>query len=147
MEAVTEELVTLSIIRFLKSMKFDIISFDFPQSGTGMVLHPNNRLGKNEGVLIPDVIAKNSTKLLILEDKDHYDRSDVVKLRKLKTGETHSREIDKLVDEFALVSVAYGIGIPDEPKHVDRAKKEACDLDVILAVDAERNVVAVHGAL
>ena len=43
-----EEEVTKSILSKLRSDSWTIISFDFPQSGTGKTLHPNESSNKNE---------------------------------------------------------------------------------------------------
>ena len=38
----TEESVTKSILKWLMQNNWIIVCFDFPQSGTGHFLHPNN---------------------------------------------------------------------------------------------------------
>ena len=52
-----EEFVTKSIIYYLKSNGWNIFSFDYPQSGTGYLIHPNSRFHKNKEAVIPDIIA------------------------------------------------------------------------------------------
>ena len=51
-----EEKVTISILKWLKKNDWKIISYDFPQSGTGLLIHPNSTIGrtsKNKGGIIP----------------------------------------------------------------------------------------------
>ena len=38
----TEEMVTKSILKWLIQLHWKIVCYDFPQSGTGYFLHPNN---------------------------------------------------------------------------------------------------------
>jgi len=54
-----EEKVTKNILAWLESNGWEIISYDFPQSGTGVLLHLNSdkRTEKNKGGIIPDIIA------------------------------------------------------------------------------------------
>lgn len=42
----TEEQVTKALLQHLTDNGWHIVSFDFPQSGTGKVLHPNNADGE-----------------------------------------------------------------------------------------------------
>ncbi len=51
-----EEYVTKAILNWLETNNWKIICFDFPQSGTGYILHPNEeyRTTKNYGAIIPD---------------------------------------------------------------------------------------------
>jgi hypothetical protein len=54
-----EELVTKTILKWLEANQWQIISYDFPQSGTGTVLRPHleQKPSKNKGSFIPDVVA------------------------------------------------------------------------------------------
>ena len=62
----TEEQVTKALLQYLTDNGWHIVCFDFPQSGTGRVLHPNNADGeKNKDSIIPDIVAiKNNISLL-----------------------------------------------------------------------------------
>lgn len=42
----TEEQVTKALLQYLTDNGWHIVCFDFPQSGTGKVLHPNNADGE-----------------------------------------------------------------------------------------------------
>ena len=52
-----EEQVTKNILDWLEGNGWKIICYDFPQSGTGVLLHLNNsnRTEKNKGGIIPDI--------------------------------------------------------------------------------------------
>ena len=76
----TEEMVTKGILGFLMNRGWKIVSFDYPQSGTGRALHPRECSSKTEGVLIPDVVAVKDGVSIYLENKDHYYHDDFVKV-------------------------------------------------------------------
>ena len=53
-----EAKVTVNILNWLEQEGWEIICYDFPQSGTGIMLHPNNQEGsksKNQDGIIPDL--------------------------------------------------------------------------------------------
>ena len=56
---ITEEQVTKAILNWLESKSWEIVCFDFPQSGAGVSLHLNQELRttKNKGAFIPDIVA------------------------------------------------------------------------------------------
>lgn len=76
----TEENVTKSILSYLIGRGWKIVTFDFPQSGTGRSLHPSGSVSKNAGVLIPDVVAVKDGVSIYLENKDHYYPEDFIKI-------------------------------------------------------------------
>ena len=76
----TEEKVTKSIISYLMDHGWKIVSFDFPQSGTGRSLHPSGSVSKNSGVLIPDVVAVKDGMSIYMENKDRYYPEDFIKV-------------------------------------------------------------------
>ena len=62
-----EEKVTITMLKWLQSNDWQIVCFDFPQSGTGVSLHPNQNIRektKNKGAIIPDIIANKNAKSL-----------------------------------------------------------------------------------
>ena len=75
----SEEEVTNSIMDWLESCGWEIVSFDFPQSGTGRTLHPNPDVRehtKNKGGIIPDIVAIRNGIAAFFENKDRYVHSD-----------------------------------------------------------------------
>ena len=58
----TEETVTKLLLEWLMNNGWEIICFDFPQSGTGRLLHPNGSTEKNKNAINPDIVAvRNGT--------------------------------------------------------------------------------------
>ena len=76
----TEENVTKAILSYLIGRGWEIVAFDFPQSGTGRSLHPSDSASKNAGVLIPDVVAKKGGVSIYMENKDRYFPEDFIKV-------------------------------------------------------------------
>ena len=81
-----EEKVTISILKWLEKNGWKIITYDFPQSGTGILLHKNSisRNQKNKNGIIPDIIAKKSNTVVYFENKDRYFEDDFTKINSLK---------------------------------------------------------------
>lgn len=76
-----EENVTKKIIKYLKKNEWKIISFDFPQSGTGiMILPDDNKSSKNKDSIIPDIIAHKNNICLFFENKDRFVKADFDKV-------------------------------------------------------------------
>jgi hypothetical protein len=85
-----EERVTINILNWLESNGWKIICYDFPQSGTGVLLHPNsdeNRTTKNKGGIIPDILATRNSVALFFENKDRFVLSDFEKLKEITPEE------------------------------------------------------------
>ena len=66
----TEEQVTKSLLKWLSDHQWEIICFDFPQSGTGRFLHPNGDTNKNKDTINPDIVAVKDNICLFFENKD-----------------------------------------------------------------------------
>ena len=81
-----EEKVTINILNWLESNGWKIICYDFPQSGTGFVLHSCNRnnSSKNKESVIPDIIAIKNGTVVFFENKDRFVLSNYKKIYKLK---------------------------------------------------------------
>lgn len=108
----TEEMVTKGILGFLMGRGWKIVSFDYPQSGTGRALHPRGSTSKTEGVLIPDVVAVKDGVSIYLENKDHYYPDDFVKvasvLRKKDYAEAFANVLG--VNQETMLG---GVGLPE----------------------------------
>lgn len=107
-----EEEVTKSILSKLRSDSWTIISFDFPQSGTGKTLHPNGSSNKNEGSIIPDIIAVRNNTCLIFENKSFCCKNDFDKLYDMKIKQNYSQSLEKLLKEHNIRNYYYIIGMP-----------------------------------
>ena len=109
----TEEQVTKSIIRWLHVNLWDVICFDFPQSGTGVALHPNEeiRTTKNKGAIIPDIVAIKDNVVVFFENKDHFDLNDFLKVEELRITTDYSNSIQRLLSDFDFSRIFYGVGL------------------------------------
>lgn len=136
----TEERVTINIIKWLQEAGWVIICYDFPQSGTGVILHPNNGKinEKNKGGIIPDIIAVKDNQAVFFENKDKFVLSDFEKVHLLRTTSIYINSLYKLVGDRKL---AYGIGIPKLSKSIDKALNHKEKVDFIATTD---NIGSVH---
>ncbi len=122
----TEEDVTKQIIKWLLDRGWAIVTYDFPQSGTGRQLHPNNTTSKTEGIIIPDIVAHKRDVVLYFENKDRFVLSDFVKLRSVKNTDEYSNDWAKLLKGYKYRVIYYGIGIPFTANNLKKAE-EYCE--------------------
>src|SRR3989344_169986 len=106
----TEEQVTKAILKWLVENKWKIICYDFSQSGTGKVLHHNERISgnKNKSSLIPDIVAIKNDQVVFIENKDRFELSDVEKLNRDKIKNNYSESIKKLLKPFVYKDMYFG---------------------------------------
>ena len=110
-----EEKVTITILKWLQSNDWQIVCFDFPQSGTGISLHPNQNLRaktKNKGAIIPDIVANKNRISLFFENKDRFVLSDFDKINHIKTSGEYNNSISDLLNKYPTDVIYYGIGLP-----------------------------------
>lgn len=129
-----EEKVTISIIKWLQNNNWEIICYDFPQSGTGIMLHPNcvENSEKNKGGIIPDIIAIKDDKAVFFENKDRFVLSDVEKLFLIKKVNNYSDALYRLIGD---IPIFYGIGIPKTEKNVNQSIAQKDKVDFIVTTD------------
>ena len=110
---ITEEQVTKGILNWLESNGWKIICFDFPQSGTGVSLHPNQELRttKNKGAFIPDIVAIKNEIVLFFENKDRFVLGDFLKVQELKLTTNYTYSIKKLLSGYIFSKIYYGVGL------------------------------------
>jgi len=139
-----EEFVTKSILTWLEDAGWTIISFDFPQSGTGKRLVPDSAApsNKNLGVIIPDVIAWKKDCYLFLENKDHYSHADINKLEAIKFGSAYSISLKEIVPSNGRILI--GVGFPNIPSIISQALTHQVLLDYVLGVDESGSVHVVR---
>ena len=137
-----EERVTINILNWLEENGWQIVCYDFPQSGTGILLHPNgdNRTEKNKGGIIPDIIAVKNDIALFFENKDRFYQPDFDKLFEIKTKNNFSDSLSQLLSGFSISKMVYGIGIPEEKKHLDKSKTQLDKIDFLITTDDNKNV-------
>ena len=136
----TEEQVTKAILSWLMNENWQIVCFDFPQSGTGKVLHPNTAISeKNKASIIPDIVAVKDGVCVFFENKDRFYLPDYEKVNNLIIGDDYSQAIERLLSKHHVSSIFYGIGLPSN-KHGEKSKQSAHLVDFIIGVLADRSV-------
>lgn len=137
-----EERVTINILNWLEENGWQIVCYDFPQSGTGILLHPNgdNRTEKNKGGIIPDIIAVKDNIALFFENKDRFYQNDFDKLFEIKTENNFSDSLNQLLRGFSVSKIVYGIGIPDVKKHLEKSIAQIDKIDFLLTTNENKNV-------
>jgi hypothetical protein len=110
---ITEEQATKAILDWLEANDWKIICFDFPQSGTGVSLHPNEELRttKNKGAFIPDIVAIKNGTVIFFENKDKFVLDDFIKIQDLRNNNDYSNSIVRLLAEFEYSKILYGVGL------------------------------------
>ncbi len=141
-----EEIVTKAILKFLENKGYRIVSFDFPQSGTGLLLHPDTRKDKNEGIK-PDIIASKGNILIIMENKDRYWKKDFEKMYELKTSESYKHSLNALHRDCNTSILRVGIGIPESRTTVAKALETKHLVDFIVVVDKNWKCKVIYGEL
>lgn len=133
---IQEEEVTKNILLWLKRMGWQIVCYDYPQSGTGCSLKPNNSRTKNKGCINPDIVAvnKKSKVCLFFENKNRFYRKDFIKQNALRTDNLYTHAIGKLLEEFSVDVIYYGIGLP-LAKYTKIAAECAQLVDFVVGVD------------
>ena len=136
----TEEQVTKAIITALDKCGWAILSFDFPQSGSGKMLHPNDHCTeKNRGGIIPDIIALKDSTCLFFENKDRVVIDDFVKISSLINDNQYTNDIDKLLDKYTVKKILYGIGFPSNKWNKQVALNSSL-VDFIIGVSLDKNI-------
>ncbi|MBC7333694.1 MAG: hypothetical protein H5T85_04430 [Actinobacteria bacterium] len=139
-----EEFVTKAILKFLRDKGYFVIAFDFPQSGTGVLLHPDTPQDRNEGIK-PDIIALKDKILIMMENKDRYWKGDFEKLHELKTTGNYTHSLNKLHMEYNTSALKVGIGIPNSKRTVEKVLKTKHLVDFIIAVDEQGKCEIIWG--
>ena len=140
-----EEKVTKNILNWLEQNGWNIVCYDFPQSGTGVLLHlnNNNRTEKNKGGIIPDIIAVKNNSALFFENKDRFFEPDFDKLNEIRKESNYSDSLDQLLNGFNVNNIHYGIGLPDSKKDIDKSKKQLEKIDFLISINKKKEV-AIH---
>ena len=141
-----EENVTKNILQWLQNNNWNIVCFDFPQSGTGILLHLNssNRVEKNKGGIIPDIIAVKNGVAVFFENKDRFYQKDFDKLHEIKTESNYSDSLDLLLKRHNITSIFYGVGVPDIKKEVEKCIPFLDKIDFLISTNKEKKVTVVY---
>lgn len=137
-----EEKVTKNILNWLEDNGWKIICYDFPQSGTGILLHPNKdkRIEKNKGGIIPDIIAVKKDKAIFFENKDRFYLPDFTKLSTIRTELNYSVSLEQLLIGHNCKDIYYGIGIPDIEKEIEKSKFHLEKIDFLISTKKEGGI-------
>ena len=136
----TEEQVTKAIMAWLMSNGWHIICFDFPQSGTGRVLHPNSATGeKNKDSIIPDIVAVKENVCLFFENKDRFYYPDYEKVNDLIVDNHYTNAIAVLLHDCKVEDIYYGIGLPTN-KHKKKSQESAELVNFIIGVVEDKTI-------
>ena len=137
----TEEFITLSIIKWLESNNWEIVCFDFPQSGTGKLLKSKNfNSEKNKGVIIPDIVAVRDNKVVFFENKDRFYFDDFKKINILRTTDLYKKSIENLLKKYSYFKIYYGMGVPNKENIKDKLNQNSDLTDFILLVNNKKAV-------
>jgi len=138
----TEEQITKTIISWLTKLGWKLLCFDFPQSGTGISLHPNTELRttKNRGAIIPDVVAIKDKVVVFFENKDRFVLEDFVKVDELKQTTDYSIAIQKLLKGLKYSKIYYGVGLPDTTHTENMTQENLTKIDFAIFVTIDNKV-------
>ena len=130
---IREENITKAIISWLEENGWTTICFDFPQSGTGKVLHSNNRTGlKNKDSIILDIVAIKNGVVIFCENKDRFFLSDFQKLESIKKENNYSDSTNKLLSFYQYTSIYYGIGLPITHQNREKINESKTRVDFVI---------------
>lgn len=139
---ITEEQLTKTIINWLELNGWKIICFDFPQSGTGISLHPNEdiRVGKNKGKFIPDIVAIKDDTVIFFENKDRFVLSDFIKVQNLRQNNNYSNSVAKLLADFNYSHIFYGIGLVRSCNAEQKTNEQIDKIDFVIFCNIDKSI-------
>ena len=141
-----EEKVTINILKWLENNGWKIVCFDFPQSGTGVLFHPNteeNRTSKSKDGIIPDILATRNSVALFFENKDRFVQSDFEKIKEVKSLGNYSNSLNNILSDFNITNIFYGIGIPAVEKYITKSLENIKGIDFLIST-SEDGVVQIN---
>ncbi len=132
-----EEDVTKAILMKLVSTGWEIVCYDFPQSGTGRVLHPNDRESKTLGAIIPDIVAIKDGVVVDFENKDRFVLSDFEKIDNLRHSTEYSESWNLLLAGYQYSHIYYGVGMPMSDTNYSKAEEYRSKVDFIVYLNED----------
>ena len=142
----TEEQVTKAFLKQLIARGWDIVCFDFPQSGTGRLLHPDIEFdseGKKIPSINPDIVAFKEGVCLFFENKNRFYLKDFNKVNSLITNNHYVKSIKSLLGPREVTIFYYGIGIP-AAAYSSNVKKNEHLTDFIFGIDSNLEIVCLY---
>ena len=143
----TEEKVTIAILLYLENNGWEVVTYDYPQSGTGRVIHPNIGVRedtKNKGAIIPDIIAVRNGNAVYFENKNRFYALDFDKVEMLKTNNPYSIGMYDLLENKGVQSIEFGIGVPCIQRVVEQCSNKLKSVDFLIGVKPDRTIVRLH---
>lgn len=132
-----EETITKGIKAYIESLGWKVLSFDFPQSGTGVTLKRNNHENeKNRDTMNPDIIALKDSTLLVMENKVEFSKKDLKKLEMVKTGE-YTKSIRSHFPDFPFTKMRVGVGLKNTLSNAVKIGKESGVLDFYILLNED----------
>jgi len=140
----TEEQVTKAILASLIERGWVIIAYDFPQSGSGKMLRPNDNISeKNKGGLIPDIVTIKEGVCLFFENKDRVVINDFQKVSSLIHDNQYTDDISTLLAGHSVIKIFYGVGFPFD-KWNKNAVANTSLVDFIVGITSDRKMEFLH---
>lgn len=140
----TEENVTKAILKWLIEHQWKIVCFDFPQSGTGRFLHPNQAISeKNKASVNPDIVAVRENICVFFENKNRFYSPDYEKVHYLIENDDYSEDIYRLLKNYEITNIYYGIGLPTA-SHKRKSVEMSHLVDFIIGVDENQSVSVLY---
>ena len=136
-----EEQVTEAVEEYLESEGWTMFAVDYPTSGSGLRLHPNDREAgtKHSGSIVPDIVAYEKDTVLIVESKPYFDRNDAEKLADIANGR-YSDSLERRVYSTEVNKVVTALAFPKEDQNAIR--KDLLDqIDYLLLVQDDSLVI------
>ena len=127
----SEEQVTKAIMLFLKEKDWAIMSYDFPQSGTGKVLRSSVNPKKS---IIPDIICTKGNLCILFENKNKFVPSDFVKLNNLKISDEYKCALDKFLGTCDYI-LKVATGFPAHPEITSAMRERFALVDYVFLVE------------
>ena len=136
----TEEQVTKAILACLINGGWNIVTYDFPQSGTGKMLRPNNHVSdKNRGGFIPDIVTFKDGVCIFFENKDKVVIKDFKKVSALINENKYMNDISTLLAGYNVTRIFYGVGFPSN-KWNKSAEVNVSFVDFIVGVTDDKKI-------
>ena len=142
----TEEFVTRTLLTWLRFRSWNILSFDYPHSGTGYVLRPisiASQMSKNVGNLIPDIVANKNGITVIFENKVSFFSEDIEALFLMKDSKVYDSAIQNLHGNTTYSELRVGVGLASLPKNIVELHRHKSSLDFAFVIHADRKVEVV----
>ena len=146
----TEERITRRMLSWLKDEGWVIVSYDYPQSGTGYSLHSKDRVdgSKNIGAIIPDIVAVKSGIAIFFENKVEFNIVDIEAIIALRGSGLYDKSISILLNPFKPINkIQFGVALKESPKNLNKIIGHQSSLDFAFLVNESLVVNFFHGLI